>query len=985
MYKAKGEGHKKQMKCKEIFKKITVACLAILSIFLFCSSGGMKSVKAAEEEIGRNSIDAYGGTFGEIVTMEMVAYDDSRDVGTYRFRYYMYHHGDSYTYQAVAVGLYLDGVHKATYSDKVGIGNKFSNDTRLFGTADIQVTAGETHHVRLQDMDSGAMTQVSIDKDIYIPYPSYPVTYKDYNGQILKTQNVQKYNNASPPVNPTRTGYTFTGWSTNSNNITGARTITAQYQINYYTVRYLDYNNTVLKTQSVPYTSNAYPPSNPARVGYTFTGWNNNGTNITANRDITAQYKINNYNVSFNSMGGSAVSTQTVTYQAKVAKPVNPTRSNYKFMGWYTDSTFKTSYNFNSPIGANNFTLYARWDAYPVINASNITIHDKQYSFDDWQKLKLQGVTSSDKEDGNMTSKIKITKDSVNLNVPGDYAINYQVTDSAGTTINKEMKVTVLYNNPPTIEYKNYEFFEDEITQEDWEDDYLMDSVEAADIEDGNMTSKVKLRFDNVDPATPGDYQVIYTVTDQYNKTAEVTAHVKIKYNFAPLITASDRKYMQHEFSNKDWKNHIMDDVEAIDVEDGNITEKIKVLEDDVDMNTVGFYRVKYEVEDTFGKKHIKSIQIEIILNIPPIIKADNKSYYEGELTEDKLLKELKKNVTAFDSEDGDISNKVEIIKNNVKLDTAGAYEVTYKVVDSGGKEMMKTIDVTIKNNHEPKLEIFAENKRFVEGQYTKEEWIKNIRMQNVTATDIEDHDLTSDIKVIADSVKLNQHGIYNVIYKVTDQYGKSTMKTIKVTVEENLAPVIYASERWFDVEDTIDDKILLKNVIAYDDLDGEISKKVTIKTSTIKEHTAGDYTVTYTVKDSLGVVTTLVKPVHIKNTAGFPTVPVDPPTLPTDKDAVIFANGKKYGTVKLSKFLETSELHDPDYESVVFGIYAADDIKWQDKVVLYKNSLVDIIHLNDKKGTGTVYQSGYYYVQEIAVDDQYVLSDTKYYFEFRY
>lgn len=985
MYKAKGEGHKKQMKCKEIFKKITVACLAILSIFLFCSSGGMKSVKAAEEEIGRNSIDAYGGTFGEIVTMEMVAYDDSRDVGTYRFRYYMYHHGDSYTYQAVAVGLYLDGVHKATYSDKVGIGNKFSNDTRLFGTADIQVTAGKTHHVRLQDMDSGAMTQVSIDKDIYIPYPSYPVTYKDYNGQILKTQNVQKYNNASPPVNPTRTGYTFTGWSTNSNNITGARTITAQYQINYYTVRYLDYNNTVLKTQSVPYTSNAYPPSNPARVGYTFTGWNNNGTNITANRDITAQYKINNYNVSFNSMGGSAVSTQTVTYQAKVAKPVNPTRSNYKFMGWYTDSTFKTSYNFNSPIGANNFTLYARWDAYPVINASNITIHDKQYSFDDWQKLKLQGVTSSDKEDGNMTSKIKITKDSVNLNVPGDYAINYQVTDSAGTTINKEMKVTVLYNNPPTIEYKNYEFFEDEITQEDWEDDYLMDSVEAADIEDGNMTSKVKLRFDNVDPATPGDYQVIYTVTDQYNKTAEVTAHVKIKYNFAPLITASDRKYMQHEFSNKDWKNHIMDDVEAIDVEDGNITEKIKVLEDDVDMNTVGFYRVKYEVEDTFGKKHIKSIQIEIILNIPPIIKADNKSYYEGELTEDKLLKELKKNVTAFDSEDGDISNKVEIIKNNVKLDTAGAYEVTYKVVDSGGKEMMKTIDVTIKNNHEPKLEIFAENKRFVEGQYTKEEWIKNIRMQNVTATDIEDHDLTSDIKVIADSVKLNQHGIYNVIYKVTDQYGKSTMKTIKVTVEENLAPVIYASERWFDVEDTINDKILLKNVIAYDDLDGEISKKVTIKTSTIKEHTAGDYTVTYTVKDSLGVVTTLVKPVHIKNTAGFPTVPVDPPTLPTDKDAVIFANGKKYGTVKLSKFLETSELHDPDYESVVFGIYAADDIKWQDKVVLYKNSLVDIIHLNDKKGTGTVYQSGYYYVQEIAVDDQYVLSDTKYYFEFRY
>ena len=985
MYRRKGEEHKKQMKHKKILKKMAVVCLAILSAFLVCSSGGMKSVKAAEEEIGRNSIDAYGGTFGEIVTMEMVAYDDSRDVGTYRFRYYNFHHGDSYTYQAVAVGLYLDGVHKATYSDKVGIGNKFSNDTRLFGTADIQVTAGKTHHVRLQDMESGAMTQVSIDKDIYIPYPSYPVTYKDYNGQILKTQNVQKYNNASPPVNPTRTGYTFTGWSTNSNNITGARTISAQYQINYYTVRYLDYNNTVLKTQSVPYTSNAYPPSNPTRVGYTFTGWNNNGTNITANRDITAQYKINNYNVSFNSMGGSAISTQSVTYQTKVAKPANPSKSNYKFMGWYTDATFQTAYNFNTLIGANNFTLYAKWDAYPVINAANITIHDKQYSFDDWQKLKLKGVTSSDKEDGNMTSKIKITKDSVNLNVPGSYAINYQVTDSVGSTVNKEMKVTVLFNNPPTIEYKNYEFFEDEITQEDWEEDYLMDAVTATDIEDGNMTSKVKVKSDNVDPATPGDYQVVYTVTDQYNKTTEVNAQVKIKYNFAPLITASNRKYMQHEYSNKEWKDHVLDGVEAIDVEDGNITDKIEVIEDDVDMETVGFYRVNYHVVDAYGKQHTKSIQVEIILNVPPIIKAGNKSYYEGELTEETLLKELAKNVTAFDSEDGDITNKVEIIKNNVKPDTAGSYEVTYKVVDSGGKEMMKTIDVTIKNNHKPKLEIFADHKRFVEGQYTKEEWIETIRMQNVTATDIEDHDLTAGIKVIADSVKLDHHGIYSVMYKVTDQYGKSTTKTIKVTVEENLAPVIHASERWFDTEDTISDKVLLKNVIAYDDLDGEISNKVTVKTSTIKEHTAGDYTVTYAVKDSLGAVTTLVTSVHVKNTAGLPTVPVDPPTPPTDEDAVIFADGRKYGTVKLSKFLEASELQDPDYNSVVFGIYAADDIKWQDKVVLYKDSLVDIIRLDDKKGIGTVHQAGYYYVQEINVDDQYVMSDTKYYFEFRY
>ena len=54
MYRRKGEEHKKQMKHKKILKKMAVVCLAILSAFLVCSSGGMKSVKAAEEEIGSN-------------------------------------------------------------------------------------------------------------------------------------------------------------------------------------------------------------------------------------------------------------------------------------------------------------------------------------------------------------------------------------------------------------------------------------------------------------------------------------------------------------------------------------------------------------------------------------------------------------------------------------------------------------------------------------------------------------------------------------------------------------------------------------------------------------------------------------------------------------------------------------------------------------------------------------------------------------------
>ena len=60
-----------------------------------------------------------------------------------------------------------------------------------------------------------------------------------------------------------------------------------------YTVRFLDWDNSVISTQTVTRGSNATPPSNPTRDGYTFSGWSGNYTNITADTDIVASYEKN--------------------------------------------------------------------------------------------------------------------------------------------------------------------------------------------------------------------------------------------------------------------------------------------------------------------------------------------------------------------------------------------------------------------------------------------------------------------------------------------------------------------------------------------------------------------------------------------------------------------------------------------------------------------------------------------------------------------
>ena len=134
---------------------------------------------------------------------------------------------------------------------------------------------------------------------------SYTVTFKDWDGSVLKTQTVASGGSATPPSNPTRDGYVFTGWSGNYTNVTENRVITAQYTIKTYTVRFLDWNGTVLDTQTINHGNNATPPPNPTRDGYTFSGWSGNYTNVTADVDIIAQYTKN-------SSGGDDTSVKNI-------------------------------------------------------------------------------------------------------------------------------------------------------------------------------------------------------------------------------------------------------------------------------------------------------------------------------------------------------------------------------------------------------------------------------------------------------------------------------------------------------------------------------------------------------------------------------------------------------------------------------------------------------------------------------------------------
>lgn len=122
---------------------------------------------------------------------------------------------------------------------------------------------------------------------------SYTVTFVDHDGSIIDTQSVKYQQSATLPENAIRVGYTFKEWVGTWENITADSTVTATYDINVYKVDFVDHDGTLIDSQSIEHGKSATAPENPTREGYTFKNWDKDYSNITENLTITAVYEKN--------------------------------------------------------------------------------------------------------------------------------------------------------------------------------------------------------------------------------------------------------------------------------------------------------------------------------------------------------------------------------------------------------------------------------------------------------------------------------------------------------------------------------------------------------------------------------------------------------------------------------------------------------------------------------------------------------------------
>ena len=425
----------------------------------------------------------------------------------------------------------------------------------------------------------------------------------------------------------------------------------------------------------------------------------------------------------------------------------------------------------------------------PVINVEDTYTLTKGEDFE----YAMLNATATDKEDGDLTSKIDFSG-LVDTRKVGDYTVKLTVKDSKGATATKTVKVVVedvKTNTNPVIAVDSELY----ITQGN-EFDYSMLKATAYDKEDGSLTHKIVYSGDTVDTKVAGTYKVTLSVTDSNNNTVEKTVKVIVSRNSVPTIKTSLAGNTLTITKGGRYDESMLK-LTAYDKEDGDLTSKIQISGDKVDTTRLGTYNVVATVTDSKGIPERLTITVNVVENMEPQITIGNKTMVieQGDaINRQSILEALK--VKAINPEDNsDITNKVDIYGlGSVNVNTPGDYTIKLSVEDEiGGVTGSALEQATIKvvANQKPVINVQS---KFIIMQGSNFNPSVDIK---ATATDTnlatgKVTDVSSSIKYEGvEYVNTNVPGPYTITVKATDNKGLVTTERIVVVVKAYSEPTI--------------------------------------------------------------------------------------------------------------------------------------------------------------------------------------------------
>ena len=200
------------------------------------------------------------------------------------------------------------------------------------------------------------------------------------DGESISTQTIDRGGKFTEPAAPSKENHTFAGWyngdekfdfDADTTNAPNVLELVAKWDINKYTVQFVSEHGSFAE-QTIEYggTIKTDKLTIPTVEGYTFDGWyaDENRTiefdftkPITGDTKVYAKWTANDYEVSFITEHGDAPASQNVTYNGTAKDPGTLTAEGYTFIGWYTDHTCTTEFDFSTAITGDT-KVYAKWE-----------------------------------------------------------------------------------------------------------------------------------------------------------------------------------------------------------------------------------------------------------------------------------------------------------------------------------------------------------------------------------------------------------------------------------------------------------------------------------------------------------------------------------------------------------------------------------------------------------------------------------------------
>ena len=310
---------------------------------------------------------------------------------------------------------------------------------------------------------------------------------------------------------------------------------------------------------SYTYGVGATLPTDVTRTGYTFKGWYDNenltsspvtaiSNTETGNKEYWARWEINQYTVTFDTVGGSTVASITQDYGTAIAAPAAPTREGYTFIGWDTEIP--------TTMPSENMTVTAQW------KDTEKPTGEMKISENSWKAFlnnitfglffkDTQTVTITAADNSGETVKVEYLlsdKESTKAELDGmtftaytapfgidpdnEYIIYVRLTDKAGNTDYICSDGIVLDGTSPVItgieDGKIYCEAQTVTIDEKYVDTVTVNGTEVTLDENNSFT------------LAPADGEQRIVVTDKAGNTAEMTVTVNDRHTYGEWVSNGD-------------------------------------------------------------------------------------------------------------------------------------------------------------------------------------------------------------------------------------------------------------------------------------------------------------------------------------------------------------------------------------------------------------------------------------------------------------